>query len=279
MTTTNNPAFVSKPDAGFRLGQVRSFWDAIVNANGFSSAYGIAAAGTTQATATQLTAVLNEVDTVGASSGVCLPSSRGSRTTNFSFCIVIHNGVSSLTVYAAVPASGVTADTIDGVAGATGITQTAGSTVLYCSAKGGAWFALGSGSNASFGALTATTFNGNTINTGTDTVAMLAQNNAFTGADTFAQSITMTAASAGLVLKRGSNGKVGQVTLTGTTQVTVSNTSIQTSDAIAISLSVVGGTVGAVPSIKTITAATGFTVAGSVGDTSTYNYAVISNAN
>lgn len=86
-------------------------------------------------------------------------------------------------------------------------------------------------------------------------------------------------AAKGLILKRGANGKVGQVTLTGTTAVTVTNSSIATSDLITFSLSTVGGTVGAYPVIKTITSATGFTVAGTVGDISTYNYAVISNAN
>lgn len=90
--------------------------------------------------------------------------------------------------------------------------------------------------------------------------------------------IVMNTAQKGLVLKRGGNGKVGQVTLSGTTTVTVSNTSIATSDLISFSLSVVGGTVGAYPIIKTITAASQFTVAGSVGDVSTYNYAIISNA-
>ncbi len=194
MATTYLTPFMVKPDAGFRLGDIRSIWDAVANQNGNSGAYGIAAAGTTQATATQLTSVLNQVDTAAASTGVNLPSSRGLRSTPYQYCLIVNNGANSLTVYAAVPASGVTADTINGVAGATGISQAAGSTVEYIAVKPGAWFAQGSGENANFGALTATTFNGNTINTGTDTVAMLAQNNAFTGADTFAQAITMTAA-------------------------------------------------------------------------------------
>lgn len=67
----------------------------------------------------------------------------------------------------------------------------------------------------------------------------------------------------------------GQFTLTGTTAVTVTNTSVATTDVISYSLAVVGGTVGAFPIIKTINAGS-FTVAGAVGDTSTYNYAVSS---
>lgn len=99
---------------------------------------------------------------------------------------------------------------------------------------------------------------------------------AFTGADiTTDSNLIVQTANKGLTLKRGSNGRVGTVTLTGTTAVTVSNTSIATSDLITFSLATVGGTVGAYPTIKTITPASGFTVAGSVSDTSTYNYGII----
>jgi len=85
-------------------------------------------------------------------------------------------------------------------------------------------------------------------------------------------------AAAGITLKQGANGRVGTFTCNGTTPVTVSNTSVAISDAIIISLNTVGGTVGATPAIKTITASTGFTVAGTASDTSVYNYAIIKNA-
>lgn len=90
--------------------------------------------------------------------------------------------------------------------------------------------------------------------------------------------ITMSAASKGLILKRGANGRVGTVTLTGTTAVTVSNSLIATSDIISFSLNTVGGSVGAFPVIKTITAASGFTVAGTVGDLSVYNFSITKSA-
>ena len=45
--------------------------------------------------------------------------------------------------------------------------------------------------------------------------------------------------------------------------------------AIVITLKTVGGSVGAIPAIQTITAGTGFTIAGTAGDTSVYNYLVI----
>ena len=82
----------------------------------------------------------------------------------------------------------------------------------------------------------------------------------------------------GIVLKQGANGLVGTFTLNGSTPVTVNNTNVAISDAIIISLNTVGGTVGAHPAIQTITAATGYTVAGTAGDTSVYNYAIIKNA-
>lgn len=83
---------------------------------------------------------------------------------------------------------------------------------------------------------------------------------------------TTTAAIAALA---GNNGTLrGTFVLTGTTPVTVSNTNVALTSVIGFGLNTVGGTVGAVPSVKTITAATGFTVSGTALDTSTYNYAV-----
>jgi hypothetical protein len=90
--------------------------------------------------------------------------------------------------------------------------------------------------------------------------------------------LTFSVAASGIVLKRGSNGKCGTFVCNGLTPVTVSNTSIAVTDTIVISLNTVGGTVGAVPAIQTITASTGFTVAGTAADSSTYNYTIISNA-
>lgn len=69
----------------------------------------------------------------------------------------------------------------------------------------------------------------------------------------------------------------GTFTCNGTTAVTVSEPGIAINDVIAISLNTVGGTVGAVPSVKTITAGTGFTVSGTASDTSIYNYAILKN--
>lgn len=249
MATTYSAPFMDKPDSGFRLGDIRSLWDAIANNNGISRAYGIAAAGTTQATATQLTAVGNQIDTVTASSGVNLPDTRGARSTPFNYCLVINNGASTLTVYAA---QGKT-DTINGTAGATGVSVPVGVAALFQCVKPGAWFTADVGEAGSFTTLTVS---------GTSTLAAVSESD----------NLTFTAVGKGIIQKTGTNGRAGLVTLTGTTAVTVSNTSIVTSDVIVFSLATVGGAVGAAPTIKTITAATGFTVAGTAGDTSTYNY-------
>lgn len=93
-----------------------------------------------------------------------------------------------------------------------------------------------------------------------------------------ADNLTMTAAAKGLVLKQGANGKCGTFVANGSTPVTVSNTSIATTDTVMISLNTVGGTIGSAPVMKTITASTGFTVTSGGSDTSTYNYVIISNA-
>ena len=85
-------------------------------------------------------------------------------------------------------------------------------------------------------------------------------------------------AASGPILKQGVNGRCGTVVLNGVTPVTISNTSIAITDTIMFSLNTVGGTVGLHPTIKTITAGSGVTVAGTVGDTSAYNYAIIKNA-
>lgn len=67
----------------------------------------------------------------------------------------------------------------------------------------------------------------------------------------------------------------GTFTLNETTPVTVTEPNVTANSVIVITLKTVGGTVGAAPAIQTITAGTGFTVAGTALDTSVYNYRVI----
>lgn len=68
---------------------------------------------------------------------------------------------------------------------------------------------------------------------------------------------------------------VGTFTATGTTPVVVVAAEVTDQSVIVVTLKTVGGTVGAVPAVKTITPGTGFTIAGTASDTSIYNYAVL----
>ena len=70
-------------------------------------------------------------------------------------------------------------------------------------------------------------------------------------------------------------GRTGTFTCNGTNSVTVANKLVTPNSAIVITLKTVGGTVGAIPSIKTITPGTGFTVSGTASDTSVYNYTIL----
>lgn len=67
----------------------------------------------------------------------------------------------------------------------------------------------------------------------------------------------------------------GTVILNGATPVTVTDANLSANSLVVFTLATVGGTVGAYPSIKTVTPGTGFTVAGTAADTSTYNYGIL----
>lgn len=72
----------------------------------------------------------------------------------------------------------------------------------------------------------------------------------------------------------GSGVYAGTFVATGATAVTVLNANILNTRPIDISLNTVGGTPSN-PVITTITTGVGFTVTAGLGDTSTYNYAII----
>jgi hypothetical protein len=69
--------------------------------------------------------------------------------------------------------------------------------------------------------------------------------------------------------------KAGTFVCNGVTQVTVVNTNVTAASVIIATLKTVGGTVGAVPAVKTITPGVGFNIAGTAADTSTYNYVIL----
>ena len=64
----------------------------------------------------------------------------------------------------------------------------------------------------------------------------------------------------------------GTFVLNGATPVTVANTAVTAGSMIIVTLLTVGGTVGAIPAVTSITPGTGFTITGTASDTSTYNY-------
>ena len=94
------------------------------------SADGISAAGTTQATATQLSAALNNITTVAAGTGVNLPASSAGLTV-----VVQNSGVNPLTIY---PAQGA-ADTINGITAAQGVQILPGTIAAFNCTTAGAW--------------------------------------------------------------------------------------------------------------------------------------------
>lgn len=67
----------------------------------------------------------------------------------------------------------------------------------------------------------------------------------------------------------------GTFVANGATPVTVAATEVTANSQILITLKTVGGDVGAIPHVETITPGTGFTVVGTASDASTYNYTVI----
>lgn len=90
-----------------------------------------------------------------------------------------------------------------------------------------------------------------------------------------------------LTIQDGSGNSLGVISKTtgsgtfvcnGATPVTVADANYTLGDDILITLQVVGGTVGALPAVKTVTTNVGFTVAGTASDTSTYRYRIVDNS-
>lgn len=71
------------------------------------------------------------------------------------------------------------------------------------------------------------------------------------------------------------SGVNGTFTCNGATGVTVTNSNLNAGHSIIVTLVTVGGTVGAIPSVKTRTNGTGFTISGTASDTSVYSYKFI----
>lgn len=152
--------------------------------------------------------------------------------------------------------------------------------LAYIQASGG--FGVGTATDPGAGAILANTTIkalGTTVSTSPTTGSGIFGGGIGVSGDVWASgNHSVSVAAKTLLLKQGANGAVGTFVCNGVTPVTVSNTNVAITDAVIISLNTVGGTVGAAPDLKTITGATGFTVACTAADTSTYNYALIKNA-
>lgn len=88
--------------------------------------------------------------------------------------------------------------------------------------------------------------------------------------------LKLTAAGKALSMQTGGAAATsGTFVCNGASNVTINTTSIGVKSIVIISLNTVGGTVGQIPHVTTITAGTSFTVAGTASDTSTYNWAIV----
>lgn len=111
---------------------------------------GLVATGTMQSNALQLTTDLNRLITVNSSTGVILPIATAGLD-----IIVINHGANTVQIY------GNGSDTIDDVAGATGVGQMVGSVTIYVCTTSSKWYSNGIGTGFS-GALPTVSFQ-NTI--------------------------------------------------------------------------------------------------------------------
>lgn len=79
-----------------------------------------------------------------------------------------------------------------------------------------------------------------------------------------------------IILTQGEVNRLARTfTANGSSDVTVSAREVTSDSVVLITIKTVGGTVGAVPAIQTITPGAGFTVAATAGDTSVYNFVVL----
>jgi len=103
---------------------------------------GVSAAGTTQATGTQLTNQIAIVTTVGANAGVNLPGTVVVTTSQSAGleCAVVNLGANPLFVY---PPQGATSDTINGQASTAGVIVNPGTTAFFTSGSNGVWTGSG----------------------------------------------------------------------------------------------------------------------------------------
>ncbi len=103
--------------------------NALAGGQGYSTVAAVTAAGTTQATATQLQYnAITRIGTAASSTGVVMPSAQPGM-----WMMIANDGAQTVAVY------GLGSDTINGTAGATGVTQVTTAAALYFCAIAGKW--------------------------------------------------------------------------------------------------------------------------------------------
>ena len=149
----------------------------------------IAATGSTQATAFQLTSEVNRLTVVTAGTGIALPPSAPGLS-----IMVINHGTLPVQVYGYIGST----DTVDDVAYATGVNQMQGSVAFYICATSGAWYSEGigtgyAGSFQTFSFVDALTATGTNQGTALPLTKMMNR-------------VTTTAASTGVILPAAVGG-------------------------------------------------------------------------
>lgn len=227
----------------FRLNDGQALDNALAFPNVSTEDSITAHAGGGQSSAYQLTATISRVTVVvSANDSVQLPVAN----VGLNVWVINADSTDAMKVYGNYTA----ADTINGIATGTGISQPAGSNYQYTCTTAGNWVQLGGAAGSYTG-----TFNG-TVGASTPSTGV------FTTLTTNAKMVYTGA-------------RVGTFINNGATAVTTANTLVTANSMILVSLNTVGGTVGAIPAVTAFTAATSFVTKGTASDTSTYNYAIV----
>lgn len=192
----------------------------------------VAHSGGTQAAAYQLTATISRVITSAAGTdSVAMPPAN----VGLNLWVINDAAANSMQVFG----NAALADTINGIATATGISQPAGTIYQYTCTTAGKWI----------------------TKQVSDTFT-----NLVTGSLSVTAKMTYTGARVGTFVNNGATG------------VTTANTLVTANSMILFSMNTPGGTVaGSPPNVLSITPATNFVTKGTASDSSTYNYMIIEN--
>lgn len=115
-----------------------------------------------------------------------------------------------------------------------------------------------------------------TGSTGTSLIALATRSRGTTFKGLLFPGGNISSSTTDVTLGIGNTGGTGTFTANGATPVTVANATVTANSQVLVTLKTVGGTVGTSgPNVRTITAGTGFTIAGIALDTSVYNYMII----